>query len=75
MVCIRVCGKAVGIRSPKKEASVLRKLAASDFATATDLDWDGEYELAELYRSQAADWIDAADDAEEDKRRFFIREM
>jgi hypothetical protein len=73
MLQIRAFGKVMGIRSPRKEASALRKLAASGFATAKLLDWDGQHELAEFHWNQAADWIDDADDAEEDKRRFFIR--
>ena len=71
---IRAFGKVMGTRSPRKEASALRKLAASGFATAKALDWDGEYELAEFHWNQAADWIDDADRAEQDKRRFFIRQ-
>jgi hypothetical protein len=74
MARIRAFGKVLVIRSPRKEASALRKLAALYFAAATDLDWDGECELAEFYRSTAGDYIDDADDAEQDKRRVFIRQ-
>lgn len=71
---IRAFGIVMGTRSPSKEAAALRQLAASGFATAKALDWDGEYELAEFHWNQAADWIDEADRVEQDKRRFFIRQ-
>ncbi len=71
---IQAFGKVMGIRSPRKEASALRKLASSAFAISKALDWDGEYELAEFHWNRAANWIDAADRAEQDKRRFFIRQ-
>ena len=70
---IRVFGITAGITSPRREASALRELARSHFAAATELDLDGQCELAEFYRSHAADLIDYADDADQRKPRLFIR--
>lgn len=51
----------------------MRELAKSGFAFARSLSEAGEYEVSDLYWNQAADLIDDADSAEQDKRRFFIR--
>jgi hypothetical protein len=63
----------MGTRSPRKEAAALRELARSGFAFAKSLSEQGEYEVSDLYWNQAADLIDDADRAEQDKRLFFVR--
>jgi putative alpha-1,2-mannosidase len=52
----------------------MRELAEFGFATAKALNTARFYEAAEFVWNQAADRIDVADDAEQDKRRFFIRQ-